>query len=433
MPTIGQRIREARVSRGMTQQDLAENLVTPSMISQIESDKARPSHSLLRQLVMRLGLDMNDFTHDMDDQYAVQSVLNLAHICLLTDRIDEAREHLDSMEPPTTPGALTNEFHRLQAILYRKSGLLDQAAEKIEELRESAYRTQDSALLMQIYRESGYIEYAMKNWQGAMLEWENAVREGETLVLEQGGTTTETRKELMEVYLALGEVHAALNHPEDAAEWFGKARTYSGDILLLTDLAQHYMEEAQTMLAAHPPTAARLTDRALHIVETARQLEQAIGIRDKQTEGDLDAADPWVGSAIATAGSNLRWFLEAEAAYIPVLIERGDHATASRRIQQCRNLTQLPGVATGESVQWLQESVCRLDILEAELAYSKGNQAEAMRLAEEVLQRIGHLDTPNTHRVYGRLIEWATAAGDVDRIQALLGRLEIWLNDKSPA
>lgn len=54
MSTLGTRIRELRIQKGLTQTELGTGLVTPSMISQIESDKANPSYNLLLELAKRL-------------------------------------------------------------------------------------------------------------------------------------------------------------------------------------------------------------------------------------------------------------------------------------------------------------------------------------------------------------------------------------------
>src|SRR6478752_10227406 len=58
---IGERLREARQSQGMTARDVARRVgVSPSLISQIERDKVNPSVSTLWGLVTVLGLTMGD-------------------------------------------------------------------------------------------------------------------------------------------------------------------------------------------------------------------------------------------------------------------------------------------------------------------------------------------------------------------------------------
>jgi len=52
--TLGQRIREARVERGMTQKQLVDGHITRNMLSKIENDSAMPSMRTLEYLAARL-------------------------------------------------------------------------------------------------------------------------------------------------------------------------------------------------------------------------------------------------------------------------------------------------------------------------------------------------------------------------------------------
>lgn len=42
--SLGQRIRELRLMKGLTQVELSEGISTPSMVSQVESNRARPCY-----------------------------------------------------------------------------------------------------------------------------------------------------------------------------------------------------------------------------------------------------------------------------------------------------------------------------------------------------------------------------------------------------
>lgn len=64
MNSIGQRLREARLARGLTQQELARGLATKGFISQVERDHAVPSLPKLRVIAGRLGVPLDYFTGD---------------------------------------------------------------------------------------------------------------------------------------------------------------------------------------------------------------------------------------------------------------------------------------------------------------------------------------------------------------------------------
>lgn len=62
--TLGQRIKEARLEKQMTQQELVGEFITRNMLSKIENDSATPSVRTLEYLADRLGLSPGEFLSD---------------------------------------------------------------------------------------------------------------------------------------------------------------------------------------------------------------------------------------------------------------------------------------------------------------------------------------------------------------------------------
>jgi len=55
--TLGQRLRQARMARGLTQSELADSRFSKQYVSQLERDRLRPTDATLRWLAERLGVD----------------------------------------------------------------------------------------------------------------------------------------------------------------------------------------------------------------------------------------------------------------------------------------------------------------------------------------------------------------------------------------
>lgn len=58
--TIGRRVQQLRVERGLTQRQLAEPVYTPAYISTLEAGRVRPSDDALRHLADRLGVAFDE-------------------------------------------------------------------------------------------------------------------------------------------------------------------------------------------------------------------------------------------------------------------------------------------------------------------------------------------------------------------------------------
>ncbi len=65
MNSVGDRLREARLARGLTQEQLGRGLATKGFISQIERHRATPSLAKLRLMAERLRMPLGHFTGDL--------------------------------------------------------------------------------------------------------------------------------------------------------------------------------------------------------------------------------------------------------------------------------------------------------------------------------------------------------------------------------
>lgn len=63
MNTFGETIRQLRLSRSISQEELAEGLFDRSTLSKIESDKVYPSRENANEMISRLSLGLNEFEY----------------------------------------------------------------------------------------------------------------------------------------------------------------------------------------------------------------------------------------------------------------------------------------------------------------------------------------------------------------------------------
>ncbi len=64
--TLGQRLRQARVARGLTQSELADSRFSKQYVSQLERDRLRPTEETLRWLAERLDVDASYLATGID-------------------------------------------------------------------------------------------------------------------------------------------------------------------------------------------------------------------------------------------------------------------------------------------------------------------------------------------------------------------------------
>ena len=101
MPTVGERIREIREKRGMTQENLAEAAgLSKSFLSEVENDRSNISSQLLLRIANELGASMD---------------------YLLDGKVKEAIER----EPVVIPSALSEYAEKMNLTYSETRELLD--------------------------------------------------------------------------------------------------------------------------------------------------------------------------------------------------------------------------------------------------------------------------------------------------------------------
>lgn len=427
MQTIGEKIREARLQRGLTQADLGEDLVTASMISQIEADKTKPSYPLMTGIANRLGLPTDHFMNDLDEQFEFTAYIRLAEYYLLSQQPKRTIETLSYLASPNSPGLHRQEYLLLLARAHRQLGDYVQAVHHVEDLREQAFRLQDPRLMFSVLKESGYIEYGMGNAEGAMFEWIKAIELGESLSGQDDLSRVLYNGELTDLYFSMHRQHHRLGQADSARQYIEKAALICQNSGRFRDIADAYVNNAfQVLELADAGFAKSLLERAVCILDTARLVEQYILVHTKYSEASgSKPLDPWTQAAIATATADPSSFIEAELTRIGQSIDRGEGEAAERRIVRCFEIMddysrEIPSIS-----DWISGHKYHLFIFRARVVHLQGNLGAAISILEDVLQELQSPEYAKAQlEVCAYLILWYAESNKTERVYELSEHME---------
>jgi tetratricopeptide (TPR) repeat protein len=115
--TLGQRLRQARMARGLTQSELANSRFSKQYVSQLERDRLRPTDATLRWLAERLGVDASYLATGVDGRQRerVESAVSRAEAAV------EAHDYAAAIgllaEVKGSPAAASADELELRALL----------------------------------------------------------------------------------------------------------------------------------------------------------------------------------------------------------------------------------------------------------------------------------------------------------------------------
>jgi transcriptional regulator with XRE-family HTH domain len=210
-PTLGQRLRAVRIERGLSQADLASDLVSPSYVSLIESDRRSPERDVLDGLARRLGcsslyLEFGVSPEEVNEQ---RLRLQFAEIARANGALGEARERFTELLPLAS-GEIRYGASWGLARTEEALGNLHDALTHIDALLEASRAGEVGApgllsLLMarcRVYRLAGDLARSIE-------VGEDAVREVRELGLEGSEEEIRLASSLVASYWARGDMFSA--------------------------------------------------------------------------------------------------------------------------------------------------------------------------------------------------------------------------------
>src|ERR687885_2811387 len=99
--TLGERVRQLRVARGLTQTELAGERFSKEYVSQIERGKTRPTAETIEWLAARLGVDRSFLEHGIsaDERSRIEAALARAEGPTEGDSYRAALREDDAIRP----------------------------------------------------------------------------------------------------------------------------------------------------------------------------------------------------------------------------------------------------------------------------------------------------------------------------------------------
>src|SRR5437899_10082093 len=96
---LGERLRQLRVSAGLTQTELAGERFSKEYVSQIERGKTRPTRETIEWLAKQLGVDADFLQNGVstDERSRIETMLARAEALSEAHRCDEALEQIEDV------------------------------------------------------------------------------------------------------------------------------------------------------------------------------------------------------------------------------------------------------------------------------------------------------------------------------------------------
>lgn len=287
--TLGQKIKELRIQKGLTQSDLGAGMVTPSMISQIEADKANPSHKLLQAIAEKLETPIEYFLTDMQMQIEQIATYKVARAMMEAEEYVDAIPILQDLMEDSIPQLHSAEIQYDLAVCQLEIGRMDEAMDGFDKVLSSAATRKDLHMQILALKNLGMAEERRHNYPLAIYHWQKALDLLEKLDKRDPFLSAEILRMIGQVYSYLGEQKDALQSYEKAHKHLEGTANFKKIADLYRHLGQTYKEMGEFDRASEYSQHAISLYRGLKNIKLSIEVKENYGIV-KGESGELNDA-----------------------------------------------------------------------------------------------------------------------------------------------
>jgi HTH-type transcriptional regulator, quorum sensing regulator NprR len=271
--SLGQKIRELRVAKGLTQSDLGSGLVTPSMISQIESDKANPSYKVLEAIAEKLETPLEHFLADIQTQLEQTSAHKVAKALLSSRNYERAIGLLESLLEKPSPNLNLIDVKSDLGECFLYMGNYEPAITEFEEVLEIAKQKFNYPALLTALNKLGVIEQKRQKYHRAIYHWRKAYELFDELPHSEPYLQSQILTNLGTIHYQLGEFKDALHYYDTAYKFLSKSNHFEqiGFTYLGLGLSYKKIQEFEK--------ASEYSQYAIAIFESLKNMKLAIDVK----------------------------------------------------------------------------------------------------------------------------------------------------------
>lgn len=239
--TLGNKIKKRRRELGLTLKGLAGDRVTPAQLSYVETDKCKPSLDLLEYISERLGLDMDyllESEKKQAEKYCEYNV-KVSVIDISRENYNEALKRVNDVYEVSLKYGLCyflGQAEKCLGLISRNKGDSCGANSHFLSALQEFSKVGDTKEIMEVYIELGQTACEKKYYKSSIEYFKQAESFGERLEDIEAFLKLKVYFHLLEVYEELGDNSASSYYAQkasDALREFGNGESYGQALMAI--------------------------------------------------------------------------------------------------------------------------------------------------------------------------------------------------------